>query len=125
MANDPKPNVAERALLLEWGDLLTECRTKGFSSLFLTANYPWHEFQIAIASLAAGETTYGAHNRRIAELFAVTKSFDDAQNQQANAQAAAQRAMVQAQADAAAFALADQLLNAGISVALSASGRHR
>jgi hypothetical protein len=106
MADNQKPNAAERALLLEWGDLLTECRTT-FSP---SDNYPWHEFQIAIASLASGETTYGAHNRRIAEFLAATKTLDDAQREQASAQAAqaaAQRAMVQAQADAAAIALAD------------------
>lgn len=98
LADAQKPNAADRGLLIEWGTLLTECRTKGYAT---SPGYPWEQFQIAIALLAAGEVTYGAHNRKIVELLAIMKAHGDVEEQIA----AQRRAIEQTQNDAAAGAM--------------------
>jgi hypothetical protein len=126
MADTRMPTATERALLVQWATALDGCDSYGYGPPIGVTR---EQRQLALASLAAGEMSYGAYQRKIAE----TRMAWREQGQRDAAQAAAhavatqagvQAAIEQARAQAAADALADTLA-AGITAAIFSSGRRR
>jgi hypothetical protein len=105
LADTGKPSGAERGLVIQWATMLDGCGANGFGP---PGGVTPEQRQLALASLAAGEISYGGYNRKIAETRAATM----AKSEQALATAAATQAGMQAAIDQArAQAATDALVN--------------